>query len=222
MNTTQSRTPDSAALASLAEVPTLLEAVNDAPTDKDLVSRTRAGDHGAFAELVGRHERSLLQLAQRYVRNDHDAQEVLQEVFMTTWAKLSSFENRAQLSTWLYRVTVNAALMHLRVRRRRVQLMEVGLRPSSIAAASSERIVQRDAQERPDEQLESRELGQALEQALDRLPSSLRSVFELREVQGRSTRQTATLLAISEGAVKSRLHRARHELQNEIKNCWLQ
>jgi RNA polymerase sigma-70 factor, ECF subfamily len=215
--------PDPAELAMLAELPAVTPVATGAPSlsDRDLVSRTRAGDTAAFAEIVGRHERSLLQLAQRFVRNDQDAQEVLQEVFVTTWTKLSSFEDRSQLSTWLYRVTVNAALMYLRGRRRHLQFIEAGGGVPVVAATGNEPASQRGARERPDEQLESRELEHALEQALDQLPASLRTVFELREVQGRSTRQTAHLLGISEGAVKSRLHRARHELQSEIKHCWL-
>lgn len=220
----QATTPDPVDFALLADVPTVMPVAASAPSlsDRDLVSRTRAGDTAAFAELVGRHERSLMQLAQRFVRNDHDAQEVLQEVFVTTWTKLGSFEDRSQLSTWLYRVTVNAALMYLRGRRRHLQFMEAGVGVPAVAATGNEPALQRGARERPDEQLESRELGHALEQALDKLPASLRTVFEMREIQGRSTRQTAHLLGISEGAVKSRLHRARHELQSEIKHCWLQ
>jgi RNA polymerase sigma-70 factor (ECF subfamily) len=223
-SSTHPGTHNPAPLAVLAEVPTVLAGgrVAPSPTDSELISRTRAGDTRAFADLIGRHGRSLLQLAQHYVHNDYDVQEVLQEVFVTTWTKLASFENRAQLSTWLYRVTVNAALMYLRGRRRYLQLTSIGLNASIIAATSADPALSYGQRERPDEQLESRELGRALEQALDSLPASLRTVFELREIQGRSTRQTAILLAISAGTVKSRLYRARRELQGKIKRCWLQ
>lgn len=220
----QSRTPDLSPLALLADAaPAPSDAENALPrTDHDLISRTRAGDTAAFAELVGRHERSLMQVAQRFIRNDHDAQEVLQDVLVTTWTKLSSFEDRSQLRTWLYRVTVNASLMHLRGRRRHLRFVDVGQRVPLAPGKGGDAATQPWARERPDEQFESRELGRHLERALGKLPCSLRSVFDLREVQGRSTRQTARQLGITEGAVKSRLHRARHELQRELKHCWLQ
>lgn len=186
-------------------------------SDDVLVSRTRAGDLGAFEELLGRHEDGLLRLAFRFVRNEHDAQEVLQDVFVTTWRKLPGFQDRAQIGSWLYRVTVNASLMHLRVRKRR---------PECVALASIVRSSRQDFdrdvdfdtgdRHRPDSQLESRELRRVIHGAIERLPPSLRSVFEIREVQGWSTRQTAKLLGLSEATVKTRLHRARRVLRESV------
>jgi len=215
-------TPTDVAAQTEEQIGAAADGIVPSPTDKELVLRSCAGDPEAFAELIGRHERALLRLVQRYIRSDQDAQEVIQDVFVTTWKKLATFEERSQLSTWLYRVTVNASLMYLRGRRRHLQSTEVGMDAEAIAESSTQLMLGRGFWKRPDEQLESRELGHELEHALNSLPSSLRTVFELRAIEGRSTSQTAASLGISEATVKSRLFRARHELQGEIKRCWLQ
>lgn len=192
-------------------------------SDDVLVSRTRAGDLDAFEELLGRHEETLLRLAFRFVRNEHDAQEVLQDVFVATWRKLPGFQDRAQIGSWLYRVTVNASLMHLRSRKRRPEC--VGLAP---VARSSKQDFDRDVdleiadRHRPDSQLESQELRRIIQGAIERLPQSLRSVFEVRELRGWSTRQTAKLLNLSEATVKTRLYRARRMLREKVEGYVLQ
>jgi RNA polymerase sigma-70 factor, ECF subfamily len=186
-------------------------------SDDALVSRTRAGDLGAFEELLGRHEENLLRLAFRFVRNEHDAQEVLQDVFVTTWSKLPGFQDRAQIGSWLYRVTVNASLMHLRVRRRRPECVDLAPIDRS-AKQDMEREFDLDGTDhhRPDAQLESQELGRVIQSAIEKLPQPLRSVFEIREIQGWATRQTAKLLGLSEATVKTRLHRARRMLRDRV------
>jgi RNA polymerase sigma-70 factor (ECF subfamily) len=192
-------------------------------SDDALVSRTRAGDLEAFEELLGRHEENLLRLAFRFVRNEHDAQEVLQDVFVTTWRKLPGFQDRAQIGSWLYRVTVNASLMHLRVRKRRPECVD--LAPvDRFSKQDFDRDVDLDIAERhrPDSQLESQELRRVIQGAMERLPPSLRSVFELREMHGWSTRQTAKLLGLSEATVKTRLHRARRMLREKVEGYLLQ
>jgi RNA polymerase sigma-70 factor, ECF subfamily len=193
------------------------------PSDDVLVSRTRAGDPGAFEELLGRHEENLLRLAFRFVRNEHDAQEVLQEVFVTTWRKLPGFQDRAQIGSWLYRVTVNASLMHLRVRKRRpecVDLVPIERSPKH----DFERDFGLDIADRhrPDAQLESQELRRVIQNAIGQLPQSLRSVFEIRQIQGWSTRHTARSLSLSEATVKTRLHRARRMLRERVESYLLQ
>jgi RNA polymerase sigma-70 factor (ECF subfamily) len=201
---------------SLSPVPDLDETLKT-PNDDALVARTRAGDLGAFEELMGRHGETLLRLAFRYVRNEHDAQEVLQDVFVTTWRKLPGFQDRAQIGSWLYRVTVNASLMLLRVRKRRPECVALG--PGSRTTKQDfERDMDLHGSEghRPDTQLESEELRRVIQGAVERLPPTLRSVFEIREVQGWSTRHTARLLGLSEATVKTRLHRARRALREKV------
>jgi RNA polymerase sigma-70 factor, ECF subfamily len=192
-------------------------------SDDTLVSRTRAGDLGAFEELLGRHEENLLRLAFRFVRNEHDAQEVLQDVFVTTWRKLPGFQDRAQIGSWLYRVTVNASLMHLRVRKRRPECVDLAPVDRSSKQDFDRNVdVEVADRHRPDAQLESQELRRVIQGAIERLPPSLRSVFEIREIQGGSTRQTAKLLSLSEATVKTRLHRARRMLREKVEGYLLQ
>ena len=83
-------------------------------SDEALVERARGKDEAAFEELVGRYEDKLYRLAMRFVRNETDAQEILQDAFLSAWRNLPAFEGRAQFGSWMYRVTVNAALMLLR------------------------------------------------------------------------------------------------------------
>jgi RNA polymerase sigma-70 factor, ECF subfamily len=181
-----------------------------------LVSRTRSGDVEAFAHLLGQHEPTLFRLARRFVRDEHDAQEVMQDVLMTTWTKLSGFEDRARIGSWLYRVTVNASLMHLRARRRRPRTVSFNVGSHAFDVTGDPIPLLCDARLRPDEQLESQELGRAIAHALAALPESLRSVFDLRELQGLSTSQTGRSLGISAAAVKTRLHRARRILRQRV------
>jgi RNA polymerase sigma-70 factor (ECF subfamily) len=191
-------------------------------TDGALVARTRAGDPRALEELLGRHGEYLLRLARRYVREEDDARDVLQDVFVTTWKKLPGFEGRSQVGSWLYRVTVNASLMHLRGRSRRPELLATH-DPDRLLDGDRHRLaLESSAPFRPDQQLESQELRRILQQAIDRLPQSLRSVFELRDLQGWSTSQTAHLLGISLSAVKTRLHRARRILRADIERYLVQ
>jgi RNA polymerase sigma-70 factor (ECF subfamily) len=216
--------PRSGPTASLTEVSTI-EAAPGQPrflTDEALVSRTRAGDFRALGQLLGRHERMLLRVAYRVVRDEGDAQEVLQDVFVTTWRKLSGFEDRAQIGSWLYRITVNAALMRLRARSRYLRVAGLDNGDGVAFVADAQPVVERQAQFRPDEQLESQELKRVIRQAIESLPPTLHQVFDLRETQGWSTRQTARLLGISEAAVKTRFHRARLVLRTRIEKYLVQ
>jgi RNA polymerase sigma-70 factor (ECF subfamily) len=183
-------------------------------SDVMLVERTKERDPLAFRELLGRHEATLLRLAQRLVRNDNDAQEVLQEVFITTWKKLGGFEDRAQISSWLYRVTVNASLMHLRLRKRRISAVSMeGEEPRNDVWAPPA-----GPSLRPDQQLESQELRQVMQDAISRLPPVLRSVLVLRDIQGCSTREAGQILRLTDVAVKTRLFRARRALREILKH----
>jgi RNA polymerase sigma-70 factor (ECF subfamily) len=183
-------------------------------SDVTLVERTKERDPLAFRELLGRHEATLLRLAQRLVRNDNDAREVLQEVFITTWKKLGGFEDRAQISSWLYRVTVNASLMHLRLRKRRISAVSLeGEEPRNDVWATPG-----VSSLRPDQQLESQELREVLQDAISRLPPVLRSVLVIRDIQGCSTREAGHRLGLTDVAVKTRLFRARRALRENLKH----
>jgi RNA polymerase sigma-70 factor (ECF subfamily) len=187
------------------------------PSDDELVSRARARDLGAFEQLIDRHDERLYRVAMRLLRNENDAREVLQDALLSAWQNLDSFAGRAQFGSWIYRVTVNAALMLLRTRRRRPTVSVEDLAPGVLdEAIGASHDAGSDWSKRPDEQLQSGELKQHIEMALDHLPEILRLVFVLRDVEGMSTEETAEILDITIPTVKTRLHRARLALREAI------
>jgi RNA polymerase sigma-70 factor (ECF subfamily) len=187
-------------------------------TDEVLVARARGKDVAAFEELLGRYDDKLYRLAMRFVRNENDAQEILQDVFLSAWRNLPGFEGRAQFGSWMYRVTVNAALMFLRARNRHPEVMLDDVEPGVLnqAAEHSVHASSEDWSQRPDEQFQSEELRRHIQTAVDALPDGLRTVFLVRDVEGLSTEETAELLGLSLPAVKTRLHRARLALREAI------
>jgi RNA polymerase sigma-70 factor, ECF subfamily len=188
-------------------------------SDEQLVGRARDRDLAAFEELVGRHEERLYRVAMRLLRNENDAREVLQDALLSAWQNLDSFAGRAQFGTWIYRVTVNGALMLLRSRRRRPTVSVEDMTAADLDEAVDENLARTggsDWSKRPDEQLQSGELKSHIQGALDRLPEILRLVFLLRDVEGLSTEETAEMLNVTIPTVKTRLHRARLALRQTI------
>ena len=189
-------------------------------SDEVLVERARGQDEAAFEELVSRYEDKLYRLAMRFVRNETDAQEILQDAFLSAWRNLSSFEGRAQFGSWMYRVTVNAALMLLRSRNRHPEVTVDDVEPRALndAVAESGQTVRgsTDWSQRADEQLQSAQLRKHIQDSIDALPDGLRTVFLLRDIEELSTEETAEVLGLSVPAVKTRLHRARLALRIAI------
>jgi RNA polymerase sigma-70 factor, ECF subfamily len=190
------------------------------PGDDVLVERARGKDEAAFEELVSRYEDKLYRLAMRFVRNETDAQEILQDAFLSAWRNLPTFEGRAQFGSWMYRVTVNAALMLLRSRNRHPQVAVDDVEPTALneAVLESGQMVRSntDWSQQADEQLQSEELRKHIQTSVDALPEGLRTVFLLRDVEELSTEDTADALGLSVPAVKTRLHRARLALREAI------
>ena len=189
-------------------------------SDEVLVERARRKDEAAFEELVGRYEDKLYRLAMRFVRNETDAQEILQDAFLSAWRNLPAFEGRAQFGSWMYRVTVNAALMLLRSRNRHPEVTVDDIEPTALndAVAESGQMMRGNADwsQRADEQLQSQEMRKYIQISVDALPDGLRTVFLLRDVEELSTEDTAEMLGLSVPAVKTRLHRARLALREAI------
>jgi RNA polymerase sigma-70 factor (ECF subfamily) len=189
-------------------------------SDEVLVERARGQDEAAFEELVSRYEDKLYRLAMRFVRNETDAQEILQDAFLSAWRNLSAFEGRAQFGSWMYRVTVNAALMLLRSRNRHPEVTVDDVEPRALndAVAESGQTVRgsTDWSQRADEQLQSAQLRKHIRDSIDTLPDGLRTVFLLRDIEELSTEETAEALGLSVPAVKTRLHRARLALRVAI------
>lgn len=178
-----------------------------------LLPRLRAGDPLAFAQFVEENQRQVYNLALRMLNNPQEAEDVLQETFLNAYRALPSFEGRSSLSTWLYRIASNASLM--RLRKKQPNLVSVD---EPLILDGGDRLPRQlaDWSSIPEDELLSNESRQVMDEAVSELPESLRIVFILRDIEGLSTVDTGEILGLSEGAVKTRLHRARLRLRESL------
>jgi len=184
-----------------------------------LIGRLRSGDPMAIETVMERFAPRLYRLARGITRNPADAEEVVQDVFASIAQKLDAFEGRAALWTWLYRVTTNAALNKRRGKRYEVEVSLEADLPTFKADGHREgerAFLLADWSQRPDEALLSKEARARLDQALARLPEEYRAIVVLRDVEELSNEEAAQILGESIGSVKSRLHRARMALREQI------
>lgn len=182
------------------------------PSDTELLKSFRNGCTGSYEELIQRYNSKVFSLAYRLTRNADDAEEVLQDVFVTVYRKIAGFEGKASFSSWIYRVTVNAALMKLRKRR---QNRSVGIEDILPDYRNSALLKGAQTQE-ADNLLERAQLSEALEEAIAKLPDEYRPVFVLRDVDGLTSKEVGKILELTIPAVKSRLHRSRLMLRRRL------
>jgi RNA polymerase sigma-70 factor (ECF subfamily) len=178
-----------------------------------LVQRAKAGDVGAFEELVRRYDRNVFRIAQHITQNREDAEDVVQDAFLKAYNNLAQFQGQSKFYTWLVRIAVNEALMKLRRRRpeRTVSLdEEVKTEDDSVPREVA------DWSPNPEQQYTQAELRDILDRTIHGLPATFRTVFVLRDVEGLSTEETAEALDLSVPAVKSRLLRARLQLRERL------
>lgn len=194
-------------------MPGLAIDLNIYPDEAALLRALQAGEKYACACMVKHHSSQMYAVALRIVGDSDEAEEVVQEAFISACNKVKSFEGRSKLSTWLYRITTNAALMRLRKQRGDTvsldepQMMEDGdLLPRQLG----------DWQVEPSQLALTAELRQVMEAAVQELNPTLRTAFVLRDIQGLSTQEAAAALEISESALKVRLHRARLQLRESL------
>jgi RNA polymerase sigma-70 factor, ECF subfamily len=187
-----------------------------------VLKRARAGDATAFEDLVRRTEEKLYRLAMRYVHNEGDAQEILQNAYLAAWRNLPTFEGRAQFRCWMHRITVNASLMVLRARGRHREVALGDVEPSELSAAMGEAThratLREDGSPRPDHEFQSAELRGRIATAVSLLPANLRTMFLLREVREMSTKDAAGELGVTIPTAKTRLLRARRALRQSLVN----
>ena len=183
-----------------------------ASDESRFIAALRSGDEGAFERLVRENGARLLAVSRRFLRNEEDARDALQDAFVSAYRSLSRFEESSRISTWLHRIVVNSCLMKLRSRRRHpedpIEDLLPKFLPDGHAAVPS--VPWEGSVEELLERGETRKLVRA---AIDRLPESYRTVLLLRDIEELDTEQTARLLAVTENAVKVRLHRARQALR---------
>lgn len=173
----------------------------------------RAGDEQAFATLVREHGARMLAVARRFMRNEEDARDAVQDAFLSAHKAIGRFDGKAKLSTWLHRIVVNASLMKLRSKRRRPERSIEELLPTYLEDGHPTDRPQ-PWQRTADAILESAETRELVRASIDELPDDYRNVLLLRDIEGLDTAETARLLEASESAVKTRLHRARQALRN--------
>ena len=174
-------------------------------TDQELVRRAARGDQEAFGELVRIYENQIFRLARRICTDPEDAADVAQEAFLAAWKGLPNFRQEAEFSTWLYRLTTNAAIDHLR--RAKKQRGDVSLDDEEAALDAV------DSGPSPQRAAEMREVQSAVSGAMDQLSDDHRQVLVLRELRQLSYEEIADELGMDIGTVKSRISRARNSLR---------
>lgn len=186
-----------------------------APDESALLARLRAGEEAAYGEMLRAYSGRLMAVARRYLRNDEDVRDAVQDAFLSAFRSIDRFAGGSQLYTWLHRIQVNACLMKLRTKRRKPEESIEDLLPRFDAGGHQVEPAPL-WQEPAEREIERRETRELVRRAIDRLPESYRTVLLLRDIEDVSTEETADLMGISPNAVKIRLHRARQALRTLI------
>jgi RNA polymerase sigma-70 factor (ECF subfamily) len=188
--------------------PNLLQPAADA----ELLADLRTGAAGAFEALVRQHGGPMLASIRRLLANEADAHDALQDAFLSAWRALDRFDGRSQLSTWLHRIAVNAALQKLRARSRKPSRSLEELLPAFLEDGHQAHPA-RAWQATGDQAVELQETRGMVRAAIAELPEPYQTVLLLRDIEGFDTEETASQLGVPAGVVKTRLHRARQALR---------
>jgi RNA polymerase sigma-70 factor (ECF subfamily) len=186
------------------------EAVAD--QEPDIVARAVGGDRPAFEELYHKYVRKIYNLVYRMVGSAQEAEEVTQEVFYQAYKNLTGFQGRSKFYTWIFRIATNVSLQYVKrqSRHRRDQsfddVTDAQLPPTGTASGTD-----------PEKEVQSRALYRALDSAVRRLPPNQRAVMILGPIQGHSYEQMAQILGTNEEVIKGRLHRARENIREFLK-----
>jgi RNA polymerase sigma-70 factor (ECF subfamily) len=182
-------------------------------SEAELVQRARARDEAAVRAIMQANNRRLYRLARGILRNDSEAEDVVQETYVRAFTHLAEFRSESSLSTWLSRIAMNEALGRLRRERPSVELSTMR------ESAGEAQIIQfplSSASEDPEKSMAQREIQRVVEHAIDELPGAFRLVFITRVIEGMNVEETAELLGLKPETVKTRLHRARTMLRENV------
>ena len=196
-------------MTTLANTAFMPESITRIESDAMLVARLQAGDPDAYERLVRIHGGRLLSVARRFLPNNEDAQDAVQEAFIKAFRAIGTFEERAQLHTWLHRILVNTALMKIRSRKRRPEESIDDLLPTFQADGHQTT----ESCDWSDAIFERKETAAMVRRAIAQLPDHYRAVLTLRDIEERDTMETAAALGTTTTVVKVRLHRARQALR---------
>lgn len=180
--------------------------------EHQLVVAAKAGDQKAFEELVSRYEKKIFRLTMNITRNTEDAEDAMQDAFMKAYTHLNTFEEGSRFYTWLVRIVINEAFMKVRGRRYR----EISIDDAGEEEHSRHPLELEDWGPNPEERYSQEELRKILAEGISELEPGHRIVFQLRDVEGFTTEETARALHLSLPAVKTRLRRARMQLRDSL------
>ncbi len=186
--------------------------------EETMIAQARCGDRDALSQLVESHLHPVYRVALRMCGNVSDAEETLQETFLSAIKALPQFEGRAHFSTWLYRIASNACLMRRRHEAAEPDFFSIEAEDEPDAFPAPRLLIDWSAQ--PVDVVLDHELRDEMQEAVAALPPALRIVFLWRDLEGISTAETAEILGITESAVKVRLHRARLQLRELLSHYW--
>jgi RNA polymerase sigma-70 factor, ECF subfamily len=191
--------------------------MRDFTSEAALLARLQAGDERAVADLAAEYGSKIYQLAFRYLRNKEDAEEVTQDVLFKVYRNVDAFRGDAALSSWIYRITFNAAMSRLRTGRYRRQDEEPRVATSEfdeIGAPPPREIA--DWSDMADERVLRTELRRRVFHAILALPAIYRAPVMLRDIQGMSTEEASVMLRVKDQTLKSRLHRGRLIVRKQL------
>lgn len=180
--------------------------------EQKIIERAKQGDKAALAQLVNAYSERIFNLALRILRKKEDAEDILQETFLTVIEKLHTFDGRSSFFTWIYRIATNASLMRLRKKK----LVFQELSDDDHYNESVESRVFIDWTQDPSINIYDQEVKMKIEEAVNKLSDIYRSVFVLRDIEGLSIKETSAILNITEENVKIRLRRARQFLRDYL------
>ena len=181
--------------------------------DIEIVRRAVAGDGNAFRTIMQAHNRRLYRVARSILRNDSEAEDVVQETYVRAFTHLESFRGASSLTTWLCRIAINEALGRLRARRTNVDLLIAEAGRSEADIIPFPRLLDADT---PERSMAQRQILQLVEHATDTMPADFRTVFVMRVIEGMCVEETADLLGLKPETVKTRLHRARRMVREQL------
>ncbi len=181
--------------------------------ERELVRRSLARDDQAFRLIMSRYNRRLYRIARGIIRNDSDAEDIVQEAYVKAFMHLANFRGESSLATWLSRITINEALGRLRRKR---TMKEVSRVEDQRTEAEIIPFPQMTTNEDPEKTMAQRQILQLVEQATDNLPENFRLVFVTRVIEGMNVEETAEILGIPPETVKTRLHRARKLVREQL------
>ena len=184
--------------------------------EKELIQKAKNGDHLAQSKIIKSYEKMVYNLGLKLLGNEEGAECILQETFLKVLQALPKFREESQLSTWIYRIATNQALMQLRGQKKKQLILDDNLDDIHKDYSAFNRSLEAD----PLGLLINKELRQKMDEAISELPDNYKAVFVLKDVKGFALKEIAEMLDISLPAVKSNLHRARIFLRNKLSEIY--